>query len=72
VLLEGGPGLAATALLSGEVDEVELFQSPVVLGAGPGAFDPLVEQAGERCALEGMAVSVSGRDIRLSRVLREW
>ena len=72
VLLEGGPTLAAAAIRSGEVDEIELFLCPVVLGEGPGAFDPLMEQTGERIDLDAMAVSVSGPDLRLSRVLREW
>lgn len=72
ILLEGGPNLAATAILSGEVDAIELFLCPVVLGEGPGAFDPLNERAGEPLDLEGMAVSASGCDIRLSRVLKEW
>lgn len=72
VLLEGGPTLAAAAFRSGEVDEVELFLCPVVLGDGPGAFDPLIEQTGERIDFGAMAVSVSGPDLRLSRVLREW
>ena len=74
VLLEGGPVLAATALGSGEVDEMDLFLAPVVLGDGPGAFDPLAPGGieGGPFGLAGMTVSVSGRDIRLSQVLREW
>lgn len=72
VLLEGGPILAATALSSGEVDEVDLFLAPVMLGDGPGAFDPLEELVIQPFDPRGMSVSVSGCDIRLSRVLREW
>lgn len=72
VLLEGGPTLAASGMASGEVDELELFLAPVVLGEGPGALDRL--SGGPDGVLDPLdtAVSVSGGDIRLSLVLREW
>lgn len=72
VLLEGGPTLAATAILAGEVDEIELFVAPILLGMGPGTFDPLVERIGGPFDPGAMTVSASGSDLRLSRVLREW
>ena len=72
VLLEGGPTLAASGMVSGEVDEIELFLAPVVLGEGPGALDRLSGAPDGVLDPLDTAVSVSGGDIRLSLVLREW
>ena len=67
ILLEGGPTLAGAALDGGNVDRIEIFHAPVLLGFGP----PMVE-LGHRQDLGGISVSRSGDDVRLSAVLREW
>lgn len=41
VLIEGGPGVAATFIEAGLVDEVISYLAPVVLGAGPSAIGDL-------------------------------
>lgn len=41
VLIEGGPGVAATFLEAGLVDEVISYVAPVMLGAGPAAIGDL-------------------------------
>ena len=67
ILLEGGPTLAGAALGGGNVDRVELFFAPVLLGSGP----PMVE-LGHRQDLGEISVSRSGDDVHLTAVLREW
>lgn len=67
ILLEGGPTLAGAALDGGNVDRIEIFHAPVLLGSGP----PMVE-LGHRLDLGEISVSRSGDDVRLSAVLREW
>lgn len=57
VLIEGGPGVAATFLEAGLVDEVISYVAPVLLGAGPAAVGDIgVTTIGS--ALRGVIVDV--------------
>ena len=67
VLLEGGPTLAGSALAAGCVDRLEVFIAPVILGRGPSMV-----ALGEALELPEISVSDSGRDLRITAVLREW
>lgn len=73
LLLEGGPTLAGVALAAGEVDRVEIFAAPLILGGGKPAV------AGEGPALLAdairvpeLAVSRVGQDVRMSARIKEW
>jgi diaminohydroxyphosphoribosylaminopyrimidine deaminase/5-amino-6-(5-phosphoribosylamino)uracil reductase len=73
LLLEGGPTLAGSFLAAGEVDELQLYVAPILLGDGPS----LVEGAGaERVAGAVRALSLdserSGDDLLIHARLREW
>ncbi len=67
ILLEGGPTLAGAALATGEVDRLELFFAPVILGGGPSMIE-----LGEALNLPEIQVSHSGVDLWITAVLREW
>lgn len=71
VLIEGGPGVAATFLQAGLVDEVISYVAPVMLGAGPAAIGDLsIWRIGD--ALRGEITDVTsigtGRD-RCARII---
>lgn len=75
LLLEGGPRLAGAFLDAGEVDELELFVAPLVIGAA-GARSP-VEGTGTERIVEGLRAEDlrcerSGEDLLLRARLREW
>jgi diaminohydroxyphosphoribosylaminopyrimidine deaminase / 5-amino-6-(5-phosphoribosylamino)uracil reductase len=74
-LLEGGPHLAGAFLDAGEIDEIRLFLSPLVLG-GSAARDPLEGQGVERIteALRALTLDCEriGEDLLISARLREW
>jgi diaminohydroxyphosphoribosylaminopyrimidine deaminase/5-amino-6-(5-phosphoribosylamino)uracil reductase len=75
VLLEGGPHLAGAFLDAGEIDEVRLFLSPLLLG-GRTARDPLEGEGVERIAEAIRALTFDcervGEDLLISARLREW
>jgi diaminohydroxyphosphoribosylaminopyrimidine deaminase/5-amino-6-(5-phosphoribosylamino)uracil reductase len=73
LLVEGGSQLAGSLLDGGEVDELDVFVAPVVLGAGL----PLAAGVGhERIAEAARPLDVewtrSGEDMLASARLREW
>lgn len=73
LLLEGGPTLAATALAAGEVDRVEIFVAPMILGGGR----PVTEGSGpelisDAIRLPDLRVSRVGQDVRMSATIRSW
>ena len=66
VLLECGPTLAADALAQGLVDELWLYQAPVLLGAGARPLVELrLERMAERMHLRLEDVTRLGDDLRL-------
>ncbi len=73
VLLEGGPTLAGTAIDSGEVDRLEIFVAPIVVGGGRGAAGgggP--EKMADAIRAIDMQVSRVGQDVHMSAQLRAW
>lgn len=67
VQVEAGARLCGSLLQAGLVDEILLYQAPVLLGdgaAGPFAFGPLESMAG-RTHLERVESAYCGRDLRL-------
>ena len=73
LLLEGGPVLAGAALEAGEVDRIELFVAPILLGAGRSVIEgDGVDRIGEAIEAVEMSHSQVGRDLLLSARLREW
>jgi diaminohydroxyphosphoribosylaminopyrimidine deaminase/5-amino-6-(5-phosphoribosylamino)uracil reductase len=75
ILLEGGPHLAGAFLDAGEVDEIRLFLSPVVVG-GSHARDPLEGEGAELIAEATRALDLDvermAEDLLISARLREW
>jgi len=75
VLLEGGPHLAGAFLDAGEIDEVRLFLSPLLLG-GRTARDPLEGEGVERISEAIRAITFDcervGEDLLVCARLREW
>ncbi len=73
ILLEGGPTLAGAALASGEVDRVEVFVAPLLVGGGkPAVEGPGPELISEAIRVTGMRVSQVGQDVLMSATLKEW
>jgi diaminohydroxyphosphoribosylaminopyrimidine deaminase / 5-amino-6-(5-phosphoribosylamino)uracil reductase len=75
ILLEGGPHLAGAFLDAGEVDEMRLFLSPLVLG-GRTARDPLEGEGVEMIADAVRALTLDcervGDDLLVSARIKEW
>lgn len=75
LLLEGGAELAGAFIDAGEVDHLELFVAPMVIG-GSAARPLLAGRGADRLAEATRAISLeadsSGDDILLSARLREW
>jgi diaminohydroxyphosphoribosylaminopyrimidine deaminase/5-amino-6-(5-phosphoribosylamino)uracil reductase len=75
LLVEGGPTLAGSLFDAGEIDQLNLFIAPVLIGAG-GARALLEGEGVHRIAdgLRPIALSHSevGEDLLLSARLREW
>lgn len=73
VLLEGGPTLAGVAIASGEVDRMEVFVAPLVIGGGLSAVEAdgpaLLDDA---IRAPGMRVSRVGQDVLMSADLKDW
>ncbi|HEY3729334.1 MAG TPA: bifunctional diaminohydroxyphosphoribosylaminopyrimidine deaminase/5-amino-6-(5-phosphoribosylamino)uracil reductase RibD [Solirubrobacteraceae bacterium] len=75
ILLEGGPHLAGAFLDAGEIDEVRLFLSPVILG-GRRARDPIEGEGVERIADAARALTLEcdrvDDDLLVSARIKEW
>jgi diaminohydroxyphosphoribosylaminopyrimidine deaminase/5-amino-6-(5-phosphoribosylamino)uracil reductase len=75
ILLEGGPKLAGAFLDAGEIDEVRLFLTPLLLG-GRAARDPLEGEGVEKIsdALRALTLDCErvADDLLISARLREW
>ncbi len=73
VLLEGGPKLAGAAVGAGEVDRVEVFVAPLIVGGGraatEGAGPDLMASA---TRVPGLCVSRVGQDVLMSSTIRIW
>ncbi len=73
LLLEGGPILAGAALAAGEVDRLEVFVAPMILGGGRMAVDgegpDLIADA---IRAPELRVSRVGQDVRMSARIKEW
>lgn len=73
LLLEGGPKLAGTAITAGEVDRLEIFVAPVILGGGrpatEGTGPELMEEA---TRLPELRIERVGQDVLMSSTIRSW
>jgi diaminohydroxyphosphoribosylaminopyrimidine deaminase/5-amino-6-(5-phosphoribosylamino)uracil reductase len=75
LMLEGGPTLAGAFLDAGEVDQLEVFVAPVVIGGGGArpvfGGEGAVTIAEAQRALE-VAYAHVGEDILIDARLKEW
>ncbi|MBM3666450.1 MAG: bifunctional diaminohydroxyphosphoribosylaminopyrimidine deaminase/5-amino-6-(5-phosphoribosylamino)uracil reductase RibD [Actinobacteria bacterium] len=75
LLLEGGPTLAGALFDAGEIDRMQLFVAPVLLGA-EGARAVLEGKGAKRIAEGGRPLAVEhrsvGEDLLIDARLREW
>jgi diaminohydroxyphosphoribosylaminopyrimidine deaminase / 5-amino-6-(5-phosphoribosylamino)uracil reductase len=75
ILLEGGPHLAGAFFDAGEIDEMRLFLSPLVLG-GRTARDPLegegVEMIADAIRAQTLECERIGDDLLISARMKEW
>ncbi|MFA9400015.1 MAG: bifunctional diaminohydroxyphosphoribosylaminopyrimidine deaminase/5-amino-6-(5-phosphoribosylamino)uracil reductase RibD [Acidobacteriota bacterium] len=73
VLLEGGPTLAGVALEAGEVDRVEVFIAPLIVGGGRAATEgPGPDRIADATRVPGMLVSRVGQDVLVSGKIKVW
>ncbi len=73
MLLEGGPHLASAAIASGEVDRIEFFVAPLVIGGGRSAFEGEgPETIAEALRVPDLLVTRVGQDVLMSATLRSW
>jgi len=73
LLLEGGPTLAGVALTAGEVDRVEAFVAPLVLGGGRAAVEGEgPELIADAVRAPELLVERVGQDVRMSARITEW
>lgn len=73
VLLEGGPTLAGAAISAGEVDRLEIFVAPLVLGGGRAATEgPGPELMADAKRTDGIRATPVGQDVLMSSTLRIW
>lgn len=73
MLVEGGAKLAGSLLGAGEVDRLEVFIAPVVLGSGRALAEGAgVERVADAAAPLAVDWEQSGADMRASARLREW
>lgn len=73
VLLEGGPTLAGTAIASGEVDRIEVFVAPMILGGGMSVVEGHgPDLMADAIKAPGMLVRRVGQDVLMSANLKEW
>lgn len=73
MLLEGGPTLAGFALEAGEVDRIEFFIAPLVVGGGRSAIEGRgPERIAEAIRVPKLRVERVGQDVLMSATLKEW
>jgi len=73
MLLEGGPTLAGAAIASGEVDRIEVFVAPLIIGGGRSAVEGQgPDLISEAINVPHMRVSPVGQDVLMSATLKEW
>lgn len=73
ILLEGGPTLAGAALDSGEVDLLEVFVAPLVLGGGrPAVNGAGPERIADAIRAESLRTARVGQDVRMSARINLW
>ncbi len=73
MLLEGGPTLAGVALASGEVDRVETFVAPLIVGGGLSAVEADgPDSLAGATRLSEMSVTRVGQDVLMSADLKDW
>jgi diaminohydroxyphosphoribosylaminopyrimidine deaminase/5-amino-6-(5-phosphoribosylamino)uracil reductase len=66
VLLEGGPGLAASFVAAGLVDKVVGYVAPALLGAGRSVLAPMgIETIADTLRLQVDDVRLIGGDVRV-------
>jgi diaminohydroxyphosphoribosylaminopyrimidine deaminase / 5-amino-6-(5-phosphoribosylamino)uracil reductase len=73
LLLEGGPTLAGVALAAGQVDRVEVFVAPIILGGGRAATEgPGPALVTDAARLPGMIATPVGQDVLMSGTIKVW
>ena len=73
MLLEGGPTLAGAAIASGEVDRIEVFVAPLLIGGGRSAVEGQgPDLISEAISVPHLRVSPVGQDVLMSATLKEW
>ncbi|MGK2932858.1 MAG: bifunctional diaminohydroxyphosphoribosylaminopyrimidine deaminase/5-amino-6-(5-phosphoribosylamino)uracil reductase RibD [Solirubrobacterales bacterium] len=73
VLLEGGPTLAGVAIAAGEVDRIQTFVAPVLIGGGLTAVEADgPDQLTDATRLPDMRVTRVGQDVLMSADLKDW
>lgn len=73
LLLEGGPTLAGTAVAAGEVDRLEIFAAPILLGGGmPAIAGEGPEMIADATRVENLRTSRVGQDVRMSARINLW
>lgn len=73
LLLEGGPTLAGAALAAGEVDRIELFVAPILLGGGvPAIAGEGPGLIGDATRVEDLQIARVGQDVRMSGRINLW
>ena len=73
MLLEGGPRLASAALVSGEVDRIDFFVAPLIIGGGRSAIEGDGPEAiAEAIRVHNLLVTPVGQDVLMSATLKSW
>ena len=73
MLLEGGPTLAGVAIASGEVDRIEVFVAPLIVGGGQSAVNGQgPELIRDAIRVPRLLTSRVGQDVLMSAHLKEW
>ena len=73
ILVEGGPTLAGVAIASGEVDRIETFVAPLIIGGGLSAVEADgPDRLADATRLPDMSVTRVGQDVLMSADLKDW
>jgi diaminohydroxyphosphoribosylaminopyrimidine deaminase/5-amino-6-(5-phosphoribosylamino)uracil reductase len=73
LLLEGGPTLAGVALAAGQIDRVEIFVAPMIIGGGRAAIDgPGAASVADAARVPGMVATPVGQDVLMSGTIKVW
>lgn len=73
VLVEGGPTLAGVAINSGEVDRMEVFVAPLIIGGGRSAVEgDGPELIADAIRVPELRVTPVGQDVLMSTTLKSW